>query len=58
VSAGVAFSGEATLFDLLFTSFIPTFISSCDPWTDPGASCQLPIDPCLGSASGAFVGSG
>lgn len=55
VSAGVAFSGESTLFDILFTSTVPITVSSCNQWPG-GAACTLTNDPCLGSPSGAFLG--
>ena len=54
VAAGAAFSGESTLFDLLFTSSVPITVSSCDQWPG-GGSCTLTNNPCLGSASAAFL---
>lgn len=53
-AAGIAFTGGAPLFDILFQSSIPNRVVSCGPWPGPG-SCTLTTDPCLGSPSGAFV---
>jgi hypothetical protein len=52
-SVGLAFSGAAPLFDLLFSSEIPNTVTACNPY--PGDSfCELP-NGCQGSASGAFL---
>jgi hypothetical protein len=54
VSVGTAFTGGPTLNDLIFQSFIPTTVSECNAW--PGTTtCVLTNDPCMGSASGAFL---
>jgi hypothetical protein len=46
VSAGVAFSGSAPLYDLVFSSTIPTQITDCGTFV-PGGECNtLVSDPC------------
>jgi len=46
-AAGVAFTGGGPLFDILFSSTIPTQVTSCDAYT-PGGACTLTTDTCLG----------
>jgi hypothetical protein len=46
VSSGIAFSGGAPLFDLIFASSSPATITGCDPPSSSG-SCTLTTNPCL-----------
>jgi hypothetical protein len=45
-SAGVAFTGGAPLYDLLFSSVIPNTITACDGFGGAGVSCTVATDPC------------
>ena len=52
-TVGEAFSNSFPLYDLGFINVIPSTITACGvPGSD---TCVLTTDPCLGSASGAFV---
>jgi hypothetical protein len=52
-TVGEAFSNSFPLYDLGFINVIPSTVSACGT---PGSdTCVLDPNPCLGSASGAFV---